>query len=118
MTLVNFAWTFAFPSQLLSLQMIWAIGLSMLALAALLWLPRPLLALLGVALVAGHNLLDGVYVHGDGPLATAWAMLHDRSWLHLGELRVRTSYPLLPWTGVIALGYAAGPWYGAGTAPA
>jgi uncharacterized membrane protein len=118
LTLVNFAWTFAFPPQLLYLQVIWAIGLSMLALAALLWLPRPLLALLGVALVAGHNLLDGVHVHGDGPLATAWAVLHDRSWLQLGELRVRTSYPLLPWIGVIALGYAAGPWYGAGTAPA
>ena len=116
LTLVNFAWTLSFPPQVLYLQVIWAIGLSMLALAALLWLPRPLLALLGVALVAGHNLLDGVHVPGDGPLATAWAVLHDRSWLHLGELRVRTSYPLLPWIGVIALGYAAGPWYGAGTA--
>ncbi|QNH18224.1 hypothetical protein HEP74_03396 [Xanthomonas sp. SS] len=116
LTLVNFAWTFSFPPQVLYLQVIWAIGLSMLALAALLWLPRPLLALLGVALVAGHNLLDGVHMPGDGPLATAWAVLHDRSWLHLGELRVRTSYPLLPWIGVIALGYAAGPWYGAGTA--
>ena len=116
LTLVNFAWTLSFPPQVLYLQVIWAIGLSMLALAALLWLPRPLLALLGVALVAGHNLLDGVHVHGDGPLATAWAVLHDRSWLQLGEMRVRTSYPLLPWIGVIALGYAAGPWYGAGTA--
>ncbi|MBB4127263.1 putative membrane protein [Xanthomonas translucens] len=118
LTLVNFAWTFSFPPQVLYLQVIWAIGLSMLALAALLWLPRPLLALLGAGLVAGHNLLDGVHAHGDGPLATAWAVLHDRSWLHVGELRVRTSYPLLPWIGVIALGYAAGPWYGAGTAPA
>lgn len=118
LTLVNFAWTFAFPPQVLYLQVIWAIGLSMLALAALLWLPRPLLALLGAALVAGHNLLDGVQAHGDGPLATVWAVLHDRSWLHLGELRVRTSYPVLPWIGVIALGYAAGPWYGTGTAPA
>ncbi|WP_369979189.1 DUF1624 domain-containing protein [Xanthomonas bundabergensis] len=118
LTLVNFAWTFAFPPQVLYLQVIWAIGLSMLALAALLWLPRPLLALLGAALVAGHNLLDGVHVPGDGPLAAAWAVLHDRGWLQLGELRLRTSYPLLPWIGVIALGYAAGPWYGAGTAPA
>lgn len=118
LTLVNFAWTFAFPPQVVYLQVIWAIGLSMLALAALLWLPRPLLALLGAALVAGHNLLDGVHVAGDGPLATAWAVLHDRGWLQLGELRLRTSYPLLPWIGVIALGYAAGPWYGAATAPA
>ncbi|WP_369942955.1 DUF1624 domain-containing protein [Xanthomonas medicagonis] len=118
LTLVNLAWTFAFPPQVLYLQVIWAIGLSMLALAALLWLPRPLLALLGALLVAGHNLLDGVHVQGDGALATAWAVLHDRGWLQLGDLRLRTSYPLLPWIGVIALGYAAGPWYGADTAPA
>ncbi|MDL5368198.1 heparan-alpha-glucosaminide N-acetyltransferase domain-containing protein [Xanthomonas sp. NCPPB 2654] len=117
LTLVNVAWTFAFPPQVIYLQVIWAIGLSMLALAALLWLPRPLLALLGAVLVAGHNLLDGVHVAGDGPWAAAWAVLHDRSWLQLGELRLRTSYPLLPWIGVIALGYATGPWYGAAAAP-
>ena len=119
LTLVNLAWTFASPPQVLYLQVIWAIGLSMLALAALLWLPRPLLALFGALLVAGHNLLDGVHVQGDGALATAWAVLHDRGWLQLGDLRLRTSYPLLPWIGVVALGYAAGPWYGTtGTAPA
>ncbi|MFC6841060.1 DUF1624 domain-containing protein [Xanthomonas theicola] len=119
LTLVNFAWTFAFPPQVLYLQVIWAIGLSMLALAALLWLPRAALALLGAALVAGHNLLDPLHVPGDGALAAAWTVLHERGWLQFGEhLRLRTSYPLLPWIGVIALGYAAGPWYGAATTPA
>ncbi|WP_043090540.1 heparan-alpha-glucosaminide N-acetyltransferase domain-containing protein [Xanthomonas sp. SHU 166] len=115
LTLVNLAWSGAFPPQALYLQVIWVIGLSMLALAALLWLPLPALALLGAALVA---LLDAVQVQGDGPLAAAWAVLHDRRWLELGELRLRTSYPVLPWIGVIALGYAAGPWYGAATDPA
>ncbi|UYC12942.1 heparan-alpha-glucosaminide N-acetyltransferase domain-containing protein [Xanthomonas sp. CFBP 8445] len=118
LTLVNLAWSGAFPPQALYLQVIWAIGLSMLALAALLWLPRPALALLGAALVAGHHLLDEVQVQGDGPLAAVWAVLHDRRWLELGDLRLRTSYPVLPWIGVIALGYAAGPWYGAATDPA
>ncbi|WP_038820616.1 DUF1624 domain-containing protein, partial [Pseudomonas aeruginosa] len=51
LTLVNFAWTFQLPPTVIYLQVIWAIGLSMLALAALLWLPRPLLAALGVLLV-------------------------------------------------------------------
>ncbi|ASR42708.1 hypothetical protein BEN78_04180 [Xanthomonas citri pv. mangiferaeindicae] len=112
-TLVNFAWTFAFPPQTVYLQVIWAIGLSMLALSALLWLPRPVLAALGLALVAGHNLLDGLRV--DGAWSGVWAVLHQRAWFEPIEgLRVRTSYPVLPWIGVIALGYAAGPWFAAG----
>ncbi|MCQ4052079.1 hypothetical protein FK514_30165, partial [Klebsiella pneumoniae] len=57
-TLVNFAWTFQFPPQVIYLQVIWAIGLSMLALSALLWLPRPWLVLLGLLIIGGHNLLD------------------------------------------------------------
>ena len=115
-TLVNFAWTFEFPPSVIYLQVIWAIGLSMLALSALLWLPRAALATLGVALVAGHNLLDGVHVAGEGPLHVLWAVLHERGWIEAGEhLRLRTSYPVLPWIGVIALGYAAGPWFGRDT---
>lgn len=42
-SLVNFAWTFQLPPSVIYLQVIWAIGLSMIALAALVWLPRPLL---------------------------------------------------------------------------
>ncbi|MEE7547442.1 DUF1624 domain-containing protein, partial [Xanthomonas sp. Kuri4-1] len=119
LTLVNFAWTLELPPGTLYLQVIWAIGLSMLALAALLWLPRAALFGVGALLVAGHNLLDGVQVGGDGPLHAAWAVLHQRDWIVLGDgLRLRTSYPLLPWIGVIALGYAAGPWFARDAAPA
>lgn len=112
LTLVNFAWTFDFPPRTVYLQVIWAIGLSMLALSVLLWMPRPWLAAVGFALVAGHNLLDGVRVQGDGALAVLWKVLHQRDWIVLADgVRLRTSYPVLPWIGVIALGYAMGPWY-------
>jgi uncharacterized membrane protein len=60
-TLVNFAWTFQFPPSVIYLQVIWAIGLSMIALSLLVWLPRPLLITLGVLIVAGHNLLDDLH---------------------------------------------------------
>jgi uncharacterized membrane protein len=114
-TLVNFAWTFRFPPSVIYLQVIWAIGLSMLTLAVLVWLPRGVLAVLGLSLVAGHNLLDGVHFAPGHWAHIPWAVLHDRGWIELGEsLRLRTSYPLLPWIGVIALGYAAGPWFGRG----
>ncbi|MCP1625035.1 DUF1624 domain-containing protein [Pseudomonas nitroreducens] len=111
-TLVNFAWTFQFPPKVIYLQVIWAIGLSMLALSVLVWLPRAALVVLGVVLVAGHNLLDGVHFAAGHWAHLPWAVLHDRGWIEVSDaLRLRTSYPLLPWIGVIALGYAAGPWF-------
>ncbi|WP_110973345.1 DUF1624 domain-containing protein [Pseudomonas huaxiensis] len=115
-TLVNFAWTFQLPPSVIYLQVIWAIGLSMLALSALLWLPRGLLIALGVLLVAGHNLLDGLHFAVGHWAHVPWAVLHDRGWIEVSEgLRLRTSYPLLPWIGVISLGYAIGPWFARGT---
>lgn len=112
-TLVNFAWTFQFPPGVIYLQVIWVIGLSMLALALLVWLPRGVLVALGLLLVAGHNLLDAVHFVPGHWAYVPWSILHDRGWIDVGHsLRLRTSYPLLPWIGVIALGYAAGPWFG------
>ncbi|YCH30724.1 heparan-alpha-glucosaminide N-acetyltransferase domain-containing protein [Erwinia sp. D4-22] len=109
LTLVNFAWTFSFPPEVLYLQVIWAIGLSMLALGGLLWLPLWAMVTLSVALVAGHNLLDNLHAASGSFWHLPWAILHERGWIEVGDtLRMRTSYPLLPWIGVIALGYCAG----------
>ena len=111
-TLVNFAWTFQIPPTVIYLQVIWAIGLSMLALSALVWLPRPLLLGLSLLIIAGHNLLDGLHFALESALHVPWAVLHDRGWIEFSEgLRLRTSYPVLPWIGVIGLGYAIGPWF-------
>lgn len=115
LTLINLAWVFPVLPKMLYLQVIWAIGLSMLALAALLWLPRSGQWLLGLLIVAGHHLLDGIHFTPEQAAYPFWAILHDRSiidlnWLGEG-LKARTSYPLLPWIGVILLGYAAGPLY-------
>lgn len=109
---VNTAWTLQIPPSVIYLQVIWAIGISMVALAGLLWLPRGALAALALAVIAGHNLFDGVHVSGDGPLAVFWKILHQRDWITVGDaLRLRTSYPVLPWIAVIALGYTLGPWF-------
>jgi uncharacterized membrane protein len=114
-TLVNFAWTFQLPPSVIYLQVIWAIGVSMIALSLLVWLPRPALLAVGAAIVAGHNLLDGVHFGPGSALHVPWAILHDRGWLEASDsLRLRTSYPVLPWIGVIALGYGIGPWFGRG----
>lgn len=117
-TLVNFAWTFQFPPSVIYLQVIWAIGLSMLALAALLWLPSAVLLVSGLLVIGGHNLLDPLSFAPDSWMHLPWAVLHDRGWIEVADgLRLRTSYPVLPWIGVIALGYAIGPWFARGSDP-
>ncbi|PIB53289.1 DUF1624 domain-containing protein [Pseudomonas sp. 2822-17] len=118
-TLVNFAWTFQLPPSVIYMQVIWAIGLSMIALAALVWLPRPLLIALALVIIGGHNLLDGVHFTPGSALQDVWAILHERSWIDVSaDLRLRTTYPVLPWIGVIALGYGIGPWFANATLPA
>ena len=117
-TLVNFAWTFQLPPSVIYMPVIWAIGVSMIALAALVWLPRPVLLVLGLVIVGGHNLLDNLHFPAGSVMHVPWAILHDRGWLEFSDnLRLRTSYPVLPWIGVIALGYCMGPWF-ARSAPA
>lgn len=112
LTVVNFAWRFEIPPTVLYLQVIWAIGVSMIALAGLVTLPRRWVAAIGLAVVAGHNLLDPVAVAAGSPGHAAWAVLHDRGFIDLGMgVTARTSYPVLPWIGTIAIGHAAGPWF-------
>lgn len=104
----NLSWMVSYYT--LWLQVIWAIGLSMLALAALINLPRPWMALLGFAIVFGHNLLTPIGFQPNEWAYGLWTILHDRGYLvSEGVLRVKVSYPVLPWIGVILLGYVAGP---------
>lgn len=111
-TLVNFAWTFQFPPQKIFLQVIWAIGFSMIALSALIYVPRKLLFMIGAVIIVGHNLLDTIHFSKDSMLYVPWAILHDRGWIPLGiDMKARTSYPILPWIGVIVMGYLAGIWF-------
>jgi uncharacterized membrane protein len=94
------------------LQVIWCIGLSMIALAALMRLPRPALIGLGLAIVCGHNLLDPIHLQPGNPLYALWAQLHQRDLIALPFGAVaKTTYPVLPWIGVISLGYGIGPWF-------
>jgi uncharacterized membrane protein len=120
-TLISFAWPtqeIVFPPSTLWLQVIWAIGLSMVALSALIYLPRAVLLGLGLGIVALHNLLDPIVVSPDSPFHYLWAQLHQRETFELGGgIAAKTSYPVLPWIGLIVLGYAAGPLFGGSTTP-
>lgn len=112
LTVVSFAWTGEFPPSMLWLQVIWAIGLSMFTLAVLLRLPRGVQLALGIAIVAGHNLLNGFRLDPDSAGFVPWAILHQRAFVDLWDgVSARTSYPVLPWIGVILIGYTTGPWF-------
>jgi uncharacterized membrane protein len=92
------------------LQVIWVLGWSMIALAGLSRAPRGMVAAVGALLVLGHNAFDGVHAERFGALAPLWNVLHERAMLTLAPGRsVLVSYPLVPWIGVMALGYALGP---------
>ncbi|WP_432383528.1 DUF1624 domain-containing protein [Duganella sp. P38] len=109
--LITLAWTVKLPMTFW-LQVIWAIGLCMIALAGLIYLPKKLLLALGLLIVCGHNLLDGIRLTPDEPGFIAWAMLHQRDLIALPfGAAARTSYPVLPWIGVIVLGYLLGAWF-------
>jgi uncharacterized membrane protein len=105
-TVVGFGWYFNFQFEHgVPLQVIWAIGISMIALAGLVWLPREAIALIGIALIAGHNLLDPLDAQFAGqPL---WSLLHAQH--EFPDLHLLVRYPVLPWIGVMAAGYALGP---------
>jgi uncharacterized membrane protein len=106
-------------SFLAMLQVIWAIGASMIVLGLLVHLPVTLIAAIGVAMIAGHNAFDGVRVPGwGGPgspapdaLSQLWIYLHQPGMLMPifdGGPIVFLMYPLIPWIGVMAAGFAFG----------
>jgi len=104
-TVLSFGWSFGFPYAFF-LQVIWAIGLCMIALAALVWLPCIIVLIIGIAIVAGHNLLDPLSAE---QLGLAWTILHDGGPLIIGGTPVGLiAYPVLPWIGIAALGYGLG----------
>jgi len=124
-TLVKFGFFRTFSLQFTVFQVIWALGASMLVLAVLVHLPLRVIAAFGAVLVFGHNALDGVHVAGTGFMADVWRVLHEPGTLAFGrapaegvnlfdqgtrdgpwQLYIR--YPLIPWIGVMALGYAFG----------
>ena len=103
LTVVGFGLNFA---PFLFLQVIWAIGVSMILLAGLIWLPRAAAAIIGAVIVAGHQLLAPIDPADVGALAPLWTLAFEFGPLFgLGFI----AYPAIPWFGVMCLGYAIGP---------
>jgi len=109
LTIVRFAWIPDPFYRFSVLQVIWALGFAMLALSALARLPFRVVVAVGVVIVLGHNALDPI----DGmslprPEWGLWHFLHQPGDFHFGPRTVWEAYPVLPWIGVMALGFGLG----------
>ncbi|HUP61928.1 MAG TPA: heparan-alpha-glucosaminide N-acetyltransferase domain-containing protein [Thermoanaerobaculia bacterium] len=104
LTLLRFFWTFNFDyAHFTFAGVIWVIGWSMVVLAALVYLPVPLIAAIGVAIIFGHNAIGEI----ESP-SRFLQVLYTGGFFELGGLQVVVLYTLIPWIGVMAAGYAFG----------
>ncbi|MEO7673105.1 MAG: heparan-alpha-glucosaminide N-acetyltransferase domain-containing protein [Pyrinomonadaceae bacterium] len=103
-------------------QVIWVIGVSMIVMAALIYLPVKVVGVAGVLMIVLHNALDGFQVPpqiafvGTPPPdfgQAIWIILHQPGVIRLfsGSSQLFLAYPLIPWVGVMMAGYALGAVY-------
>ncbi|MEW6991293.1 DUF1624 domain-containing protein [Colwelliaceae bacterium 6441] len=111
LTVVNVSWMFSFNNSYF-LQVIWVLGVSMIILAGLIYLPKVIIMFLGMSLILFHNAFDTVNASRFGDYSWLWGIIHQPMWVPFNESGsgVYIAYPLLPWIGVMAIGYAAGQW--------
>ena len=118
-TVVRFSLFFNFDYTFFGLaEVIWIFGVSMIVLAALIYLPVRVIAALGIGMIALHNLLDRFTVPpatsmagtpAPDALQTLWLFLHQPGFVPLTQnVKMFVAYPLIPWVGVMAAGYALG----------
>ncbi|MEN9959287.1 MAG: hypothetical protein RLZZ474_1531 [Bacteroidota bacterium] len=109
--LISLAITFNPLYNLLLLQVIWAIGISMIILGFLIRLPFKMLLSIGLFIVLGHNLLDLPEAAPGFKAGFWWDLLHHGSFAIypiVGDHFLAIMYPFVPWTGLMILGYCFG----------
>lgn len=117
LTVISTAWTFTpFGEEavggltIIFLQVIWALGASMIVLSGALFLGPRVCLILGLAIVFGHNLIEPYWPtgapFGDGtdPL---WITFYSQNTVILGQFYVNTFYPLIPCAGLMLVGYGS-----------
>ncbi|OYU67627.1 MAG: hypothetical protein CFE22_03830 [Cytophagaceae bacterium BCCC1] len=108
----TFIWTFDVTYSLQLFQVIFAIGFSMICLSFLIYIPKQVILIVGIILIAGHNTLDSIVMQGQSFQSIVWYFLHQEKVLGNGsDYMVFLHYPLIPWIGLMALGYLFGSFY-------
>jgi uncharacterized membrane protein len=118
--IVTFSWTFNPFFNVFILQVIWAIGISMILLGLLVLLPYRIIFAIGLLIVAGHNIMDYPSVSSGfkGTPLSDLLYFSNFSFFQLWQDHfVIIVYAFLPWTGVMLLGYCFGKLYQTGVDP-
>ena len=106
LTVVDFAWGFVPWAHA---GVIWVLGWSMVAMAAIVWLPGRWIAVFGLGMIVTHNLLDPISPASFGRFYWLWILLHSPGRIPItSELSFSVRYVLIPWVGVMAAGFAFG----------
>ncbi|KOS04629.1 hypothetical protein AM493_00165 [Flavobacterium akiainvivens] len=112
LTIVGFGWSFDYMFRFFFLQVIWAIGWSMIILSVLVLCPYWVLAALGVAITLGHNAVDYIPITNPTAEMAANALIMTNHKVYVvGSSGVMFGYAILPWTGIMLLGFAVGRWF-------
>jgi uncharacterized membrane protein len=109
--IVTLGWSFNPQYPVLILQVIWALGVSMMVLSAAIYLPRTLILIIGLALIGGHNLLDAPPTQAVNFPSFVMAMLHEQRIFMMKPFSIMMGYPVTPWIGIMLVGYVLGQLY-------
>jgi uncharacterized membrane protein len=109
-TVMQFAYDFNLsPQNVILLLVLYIFGACMLLMAGLVYLPPRWLAIVAVAIVVLHNLLDPIKAAQFGSAAWMWNVVHQPGFFMVMGRGMVITYPLLPWVGVMACGFCFGP---------
>ena len=99
-TIVDFAWGFVPWAHA---GVIWILGWSMVAMALIVRLPVRWIAVLGLGMIATHNLLDRIAPASLGKFYWSWILLHSPGPIPVtATFSFSVRYVLIPWVGVMA----------------
>ena len=115
LTVISFAWNFDPDFRFFRLQVIWVLGLGMVIMSLLIYLPPKLILATGLIILFGHNLLDNIHATGNSWRDILWGVLHERKRFTIAGHIIATGYPIIPWLGIMMLGYSFGGLYKKGT---
>jgi uncharacterized membrane protein len=107
LTIINFGWSFSTEFNTFYLIVIWSLGVSMVVLSGLVYLPKPILLGFSLLLIFGHNFFDKVQFEG----SLLWTAMHHGGQFKFENITFYVGYPVIPWIAVMSLGYYFGSIY-------